>query len=87
MSGGFGSRLNSLSPLVRYLISTIYPPAPFINVISNDERKNIKNEIFSRKVILDIGSGISKVLGNGCGKMLTVRGIKNLILYMVMTLI
>jgi len=60
MSGGFGSRLNSLSPLVRYLISTIYPPAPFINVISNVERKNIKNEIFSRKVILDIGSGISK---------------------------
>jgi SAM-dependent methyltransferase len=60
--GGFKSQLGGIkSKFVRLLLSAIYPPPPFVNIINKDDRNIILESIFQKgKTILDIGSGISK---------------------------
>lgn len=68
-SGGYGSNRyvsGTKSLLVKKLLGYIYPPMPTLNVISNKNKKLIKDRVFSGSNILNIGSG---GLG-GCGKWL-----------------
>ena len=60
--GGYGAQLYRIkNPFYKLLLSIFYPPAPFINCISNHQKEIIKRHIFTHNArVLDIGSGISK---------------------------
>jgi SAM-dependent methyltransferase len=64
--GGFGSRVLGVNnTILRAFQRMIYPPAPFVNIISKQDRKFIGGEIFkSGHSILDVGSGLSKGPGS-----------------------
>ncbi|MDA9291060.1 class I SAM-dependent methyltransferase [bacterium] len=64
MSGGYGSRVRFLPSFLKKFIWLVYPPAPFVNVISFKHRRIIKEAIFTKETVLDVGSGVSRGPGS-----------------------
>jgi len=65
--GGFRSRVRHMSSnaLIQKIINVIFPPPPFLNIISKKDRKEIKKLIFRKNArVLDVGAGISKGPGS-----------------------
>lgn len=66
--GGYGSRLFKYkNTFVKRIVSILYPPAPFLNVINKNIKHRIRSRVFGEKgnlKVLDIGSGLSKGPGN-----------------------
>lgn len=66
--GGYGSRLLKYkNNFTKRIVSILYPPAPFLNVINKKNRHFIQLRVFGEKSnlkVLDIGSGLTKGPGS-----------------------
>lgn len=77
--GGFRSRVRHMSSnvFIRKIINIIFPPPPFINVISKRDKIEIRKLIFRKNArVLDIGAGISKGPGSWLWRNIYISDLK-----------